>query len=266
MLERIITSTANPRVKAIARLRDRSERDTTDRFIVEGVRELERAESAGVPLEMVALCRSLADDADVARALSLTGDDTELLELGEAAFRKIAYRRHPDGILGIGASWDLGLTRLELGPDPLVLVLEGVEKPGNLGAVLRTADAAGLDAVVAADAGTDMVNPNVIRASQGAVFSVPVATASLEDAIAWCATNNLTVIAGSDDADTSYWDASFSGSVAIVVGRESAGIDARWRAHSEIVRVPMHGSSDSLNVATAAALLVYEALRQRTHA
>ena len=266
MLERIITSTANPRVKAIARLRDRSERDTTGRFIVEGARELERAESAGVPLETVALCRSLANDADIARALSLTGGHTELLEVGEAAFRKIAYRRHPDGILGIGASWDLRLTKLELGKDPLVLVLEGVEKPGNLGAVLRTADAAGLDAVVAADPGTDMVNPNVIRASQGAVFNVPLATASLDDTISWCAANNLTVVAGSDDAAMCYWDASFIGSVAIVVGRESAGIDAGWRPGSQTVRVPMHGASDSLNVATAAALLIYEALRQRTHA
>ncbi len=264
MTRRLITSTSNERVKALARLRKRSERDATGRFVVEGERELRAAHSAGVTIELVVVCPAVASPAGVALADTIEASGVERLDLGEAAFSRISYREHPDGILGVGATHHQALGALELGDEPLVLVVQGVEKPGNIGAMLRSADAAGADAVVVADPGTDLVNPNVIRASQGAVFTVPVATATTEDVIEWAAANDLALVAGSGDAAETLWDADLGDGVAIVVGAEAAGLDRRWRERARLVRIPMEGKADSLNVSVAAALLLFEAVRQRS--
>jgi TrmH family RNA methyltransferase len=188
----------------------------------------------------------------------------ELVEVTRPVFEKIAYRESPDGWLAVLPAVRTELAALRPGPDPLLLVCDGVEKPGNLGAMLRTADAAGVSAVIATDPGTDWTNPNVVRASKGAVFAVPVATADTVEALAWLAERDIPVLAATPEAVTRYTDLDLRGPLAVAVGEEKHGLSeawlaaARWRA-----LIPMRGRVDSLNVATSAAILLYEALRQR---
>ncbi len=259
----LITSTANERIKSLARLHKRNERDATGRFIAEGARELATAHRSGVTIELVAVCPALISASGLALAEAIEASGAERLDLGDAAYSRVSFREHPDGILGVAVARHLGLDALELGKAPIVLVVQGVEKPGNMGAMLRSADAAGADGVVVAEPGTDLVNPNVIRASQGAVFTVPVATATIADVIDWATANDLALVAGSDDAKETFWDTDLGDGVALVVGAEAAGLDRRWRDRARLVRIPMLGSADSLNVSVAAALLLYEAVRQR---
>jgi TrmH family RNA methyltransferase len=186
-----------------------------------------------------------------------------VLELGDAAFRKIAYRRHPDGVLAVVTTRSTTLDALDLPDRPLVLVVEGIEKPGNLGAMLRTADGAGVDAVIVADPATDAYNPNVVRASQGAVFTVPLAVATADTGAAWLAGRGIRVVAASPDATTPPWQVDLTGPLAAVVGSEHAGLSSVWNG-ADGVGIPMRGTADSLNAATAAAVLLYEAVRQRS--
>jgi RNA methyltransferase, TrmH family len=212
-------------------------------------------------------CPELMADPDgqsalVERARSL-GAST--IRCSRAAFEKVAYREGPDGFLAVVPVAGVPLDRLDLPPDPLVLVCEGLEKPGNLGAVLRTAEAAGVAAVVAADPVTDWGNPNVVRASKGTVFSVPVAAASTEDVLAWLQRNGIRLVATTPDTDTAHTAVDYRGAVAIAVGTEKEGLtDRALAAADERVRIPMVGRVNSLNAATAAAVVVYEAVRQRS--
>ena len=197
----------------------------------------------------------------------LAGAGVALCELGDAAFDKVSGREGPDGLLGVAETWDTSLARLDLGKDPLVLIAEAVEKPGNLGALLRTADSAGCAALIACDPVTDLFNPNVIRAAQGAAFSVPVAVASTADAIAWAKREGLRVLATTPDGAKPLWDVDARGPVAIVMGSEKDGLAPAWlEAADARVFIPQAGLSDSLNVATAAAVCLFEAVRQRRRA
>jgi len=256
-----ITSLANPRVKAYARLKAAKERRQTGLFLIEGYREIERALAAGVDIEILLTCPELLTGGhesalEATRALGT-------LELAPVPFCKIALRQHPPGMIAVAHSFDTRLERLRLGPDPLVLVVERVEKPGNLGAMMRTADGVGVDAVVMADAATDVFNPNVIRASQGSLFGLPLAVASTADAIEWARGEGLRVIAGYLEADRDLWQSAMTGPTAILVGAEDVGISDAWRDVAEAVRIPMAGTADSLNASVSAALLLYEAVRQR---
>lgn len=268
MPDEVIHSRQNPRVQGVARLRDRSVRDARGRFLVEGFRELARAIDRKVALEEVYFCPALFKDpgsADLVAAARAAGIDC--CELGEAAFDKVSGREGPDGLLGVAETWEVSLARLALGPDPLVLVAEAVEKPGNLGALLRTADSAGCAALVICDPVTDLFNPNVIRAAQGAAFSVPVAVAPTSEAIAWAKAKGLRILATSPDGAKPLWDADARGPVAIVMGSEKDGLAPAWlEAADARVFIPQAGLSDSLNVATAAAVCLFEAVRQRRRA
>jgi TrmH family RNA methyltransferase len=187
------------------------------------------------------------------------------VRVGRTAFEKVAYREGPDGFLAVVPVAGVRLGDLRLPPDPLVVVCEGLEKPGNLGAVLRTADAAGVAAVVAADPATDWGNPNVVRASKGTVFSVPVASGSTEEVLRWLGDNGIRLVATTPDTDLVHTDADYRGPVAIAVGTEKHGLTATALAAAATrVRIPMSGRVNSLNAATAAAVVVYEAVRQRT--
>ena len=200
--------------------------------------------------------------ADVVDRLAALGVD--LVQTSQDAFEKFSYRESPDGWLAVVPAPGRPLEQLELGAAPLVVVCEAVEKPGNLGALLRTADAAGVDAVVSADPRSDWGNPNVVRASKGTVFSVPIAAAGTDNVLGWLRTHGIAVVVGTPDATDFYTDVDLTGPVAIVVGTENEGVTAAWRDAADVsVRIPMHGRADSLNVATSAALLVYEAVRQR---
>ncbi len=260
-----ITSTANPRVKAVLRLRRRRHREEAGETLVEGYEELSLAVSAGVGPVAVYLCAELAGP-DEWHALRRhpAFDAAELVLVNELVFRKIAYRESPDGWLAVLPSLGTGLADLHPGPDPLILVCAGVEKPGNLGAMLRTADAAGVSAVIAADPGTDWSNPNVVRASKGAVYSLPVVAADATEVLRWLAEREIPVLASTPDASASYTDLDLRGPLAIAVGAEKTGLSddwlaaARWRA-----LIPMSGRVDSLNVSASAAILLYEVIRQR---
>ena len=259
-----ITSPANPRIKQLVALRHRRARDRAGVTLVEGYEELDLALSAGVRPLTLYVCPDLAGDATQPMTGRVAGLGAEVIRVSRPVFAKIAYRESPDGWLAVVPAVPAGLSLLDPGPRPLVLVCEGVEKPGNLGAILRTADAAGVAAVIAADPVTDWGNPNVVRASKGTVFSVPVASATSAEVLAWIANRSLALVAAAPDGDVLLTDADLSGPAAIVVGSEARGLPAAWLDRADTrVRIPMFGRADSLNVATSAAILVYEAVRQR---
>jgi TrmH family RNA methyltransferase len=259
-----ITSPQNERVKDLVRLRDRRHRDRSGTFPVEGARETARALDAGVELREAYVCPGLLQRDARAVVGRLEDAGLPIVELAEPAFRKASYREAPDGILVVASAWSHRLEDLELADEPLLLVIDGLEKPGNVGALLRTADAAGATAVFLTGAGTDVFNPNVIRASMGSVFARPVVPAAVPDLAAWLAARSIRVLATSPGAERAFWDADLRGPTAIVVGSEHRGLEADWLSAADLrVRIPMRGMADSLNVATAGALLLYEALRQR---
>jgi TrmH family RNA methyltransferase len=259
-----ITSSTNPRIKALSRLLERKEREREGRFLIEGAREVERAWQAGVELELLlvregplrpdeeALCRTLT------QAQGLRG-----LALAEAPLKKLSSRENPAGLIAVARLPRRSLEQLKLPPNPLVLVGVGLEKPGNLGAILRCADAVGAHAVIAVG-GVDLYGPQVIHNSTGVVFKLPTVAASEGEVLAWLKARGLTLVAATPHAERLYWDVDLRGPVAIAVGPEHAGLDPRWLEAAQLaVRIPMQGQADSLNVSVSAALLLYEALRQR---
>jgi TrmH family RNA methyltransferase len=259
----IITSAQNPRIKAALRLRERRHRDREGLCLVEGFDELSLAVEAGADVECLFM-EPRAGAGPAAESLLARLRGAEVLETAEDAFARLSYRENPDGWAAVVKTPSRALEDLEVGASPLLLVVDGVEKPGNLGAMLRTADAAGVSGVILSGAGTDAWNPNVIRASRGAVFSVPLAIAAPDEAIAWLRVHEAAIVAADPGGSPPYFDSDLAGSVAIVVGAEDQGLSGAWRAAaSSMVGIPMTGRVNSLNVATAAALLLFEAVRQR---
>ena len=262
----LITSPQNPRVKALLALRRRPGRRGSGLMLVDGHDELVVALASGARATALYYSPELVRDRgelDILEELRQQG--TEVFQLSEQVFQKVAYRQAPDGWLAVFPAVPTELGRLRLRQDAIVLVCESVEKPGNLGAMLRTADAAAVDAVISSSAATDWGNPNIVRASKGAIFSVPVAEASREELIPWLRAQGLRIVAASPNSSVPYTSADLRGGVAIVVGAESHGLDEEWlRAADATVRIPMFGRLNSLNVATSAALLIYEAARQRS--
>ena len=260
----MLTSPANARVKQVAKLRSRRNRDRERRFVIEGFRELDSASRAGFPVETVFYCEQHFTARGEQELLRRLRDAGAVCEATNAAvFAKLSYRRTPDGLLAVAATPESTLARLDVPGDSLWLVATNIEKPGNLGAMLRTADAVGVAGMLVADQATDPFNPNVVRASLGTLFSVPLAVASAVLVRAWLAEHGIRVVATSPAATTDYAEADLSGSVAIVVGGEHDGLDAEWVAGVETVRIPMAGQADSINAAMTAAVLLFEASRQR---
>ena len=259
-----IESPKNPEVKGLVRLKERRVREREGRFLIEGERETRRAWEAEVPLRTLYVCLDFMRPEGHALAAELENAGVDAVELSKEAFSRVSYRDAPDGVLAVARVQPRELEGLELSQHALVLVLDGLEKPGNLGALLRTADGAGLDAVFLTGEGTDLTNPNVIRASMGSVFARPVRTVAAPALLEWLAERGFNLVAASPGAEVSFWDADYRGATAIVLGTEHEGLSPLWleAAHTRVA-IPMHGLADSLNVATAGALLVYEALRQR---
>ncbi len=261
----IITSMQNERIKDLVRLRERRHRDRTGRFIIEGFREITRAIDAGLLIETIYTCPELfLGTNETAMIVRLEAIGTETVELAAEPFRKASYRDRPEGLLAVAPQFPTGLDALPPGDRRLILVAEAIEKPGNLGTMLRTADAAGVHAVIVADATTDPFNPNVVRASTGTLFTVPLAISSTAETIAWLKSNEVRIFATTPDTDTLFWDADMRGSVAIVVGAEQYGLSEAWLDAADArVRLPMGGMADSLNAAMAAGIALFEAVRQR---
>ncbi len=265
----MLTSPQNPRVKDAVRLRDRRHREKQGRILIDGVRELRRAIAGGVRLIEVFWCELLCVSED-ARWLAeiLPTQQCELLPVSEPVFEKLAFGQRLEGFLGVAEMPRPTLQTIELRSsprNPLVAVLEGVEKPGNLGAVLRSADAAGLSAVIVADGRTDLFNPNAIRASLGTIFTVPVCQAAGHEVLAWLRDRKFNVFAARVDGSVPYTEVDCRGPTALVLGSEASGLTPVWSGDDvQAIRLPMLGEADSLNVSVTAAVLFYEALRQRT--
>jgi len=261
-----ITSPTNPQVKRLVRLRNRRERDASGVFTVEGFRELTRAVEAGVSIRTIYFCPELfLGDNERSLIERAARAGAEPVELGLAAFNKVSYRDRPEGLLGLAEQFPVGLDRLKPSQRPMLLVVESIEKPGNLGTMLRTADAAGLDGMIVCEPTTDPFNPNVVRASLGCLFTVPLAVASSPDTLDWLARHDIRTLATTPSAIVAYWDTDYRGAVAIAIGSEQYGLSDSWlNASGEKVRIPMSGSVDSLNAAMAAGIVLFEALRQRS--
>jgi TrmH family RNA methyltransferase len=252
----------NSLVKRLVRLRDRRARDAEGLALVEGAREVERAVQAGWPAELLVTCDAYPSAAALdSAALS----PTDHVRFGRAPFEKVSLRQNPDGVIALCRPPQRTLSDIEWRPGGLYLILDGVEKPGNLGALLRSADAAGADAVFVSDPGTDLLNPNVIRASMGSLFALPVLSVDGERLRAALQKHQVRCVVATPHAELDVWDSHLSGAVAIVLGAEHSGVsDGYLLAADEQVRLPMAArAADSLNVATSGALMLFEALRQR---
>ena len=258
-----ITSFQNPKVKNLLLLQEKSRaRREQGLFVVEGRRELEHCLEAGFKVHSLFICPEIAgEDALPSVIPGLTGN---LIQIPESLYRKVAYREGTEGIIAEVEAKHIGLEDLELPENPLIVVLEAVEKPGNLGAVLRSADAAGASAVIVCDPLTDLYNPNLIRASIGAVFTVPVVAASSEETIRFLKERGIQILTAQLQDSSLYYDVDMCKGTAIVMGTESTGLTDAWRQAADAhIRIPMLGRLDSLNVSVSAAILLFEAVRQR---
>lgn len=255
----MITSPANPLVKATAALHRRSERERTGLFLVEGVAEITRALQAGIKLDRVLV----EEQADLPASILDTWEQkAEVTRLSPAAFDRIAYGR--DGVAAVAVRPAFDLESMAPSHPALMLVVERIEKPGNLGAMLRTADATGA-ALLVADAATDLTNPNVVRASMGSLFTVPVAQATSVETRSWLQSHAIAVAAATVGEGVPPWKVDLTGPIAMVVGAEHSGLSSPWlEAAMHLVQIPMVGTVDSLNASTAAGMLLYEAVRQRS--
>lgn len=264
-----ISSLQNQRIKDVVKLNNRRQRDAQQQTVVEGVREVGRALAAGtIPVEAY-VCPPLLSGPDsqplVERLRSLHENGRmQLCMVTPPVYAKIAYRGRSGGLLLVIPYLGRRLEDFPLGRPPFLVVVEGAEKPGNLGAILRTADAAGVDGLVLCDGGTDLHNPNVIRASLGTIFTVPLAEAPTAEVIDWLKAHHIHILAATPDATTLYTDVDATIPVAIVTGSEAYGLSDSWLAAADQqVIIPMYGQADSLNLATSTALLLYEVVRQR---
>ena len=256
-----VTSAQNPKIKNLLSLQEKSRtRREQGLFVVEGRRELAHALEAGFRPRTVFVCPELAGDSVIP---GLTGNLT-VVEIPESLYRKVAYRESTEGVIAEMEVQERHLEDLPLSEHPLIVVLESVEKPGNLGAVLRSADAARADAVIVCDPLTDLWNPNLIRASLGGIFTVPTVCATSEETIAWLKTHGIRILTAQLQDSAWYYDIDMTGGTALVMGTESTGLTDRWRAAADAhIRIPMLGRLDSLNVSVSAAILLFEAVRQR---
>lgn len=260
-----ITSTSNPRIKALVRLRNRRERDRSGRFLIEGYRELSRALGAGITLDELYVARGLFlghNEAALVERTAATG--TEIIEVSDAAFARASYRDRPEGLIAVARQFPAAISDVDLSGNPLVLVVEAIEKPGNLGTMLRTADAAGATAVIVADPNTDPFNPNVVRASLGTLFTVPIAVTDTATAIDLLRARGIKMLAATPEGAAPHHSLDMTGPTALVVGSEQYGLSSAWldAADARIV-IRMPGSVDSLNAAIAAGILLFEGVRQR---
>jgi TrmH family RNA methyltransferase len=265
----LISSLQNARIKELVKLAKRRDRDERRVTIVEGTREIGHALHAGiVPLE-VYLCPELATGPEhqplIARCEELARQrQTSLVTVTPAVFAKIAYREESGGLLLVIPYVTQPLACLSVAHAPFFTVIEGVEKPGNLGAILRTADAAGVDGVIVCAGATDVHNPNVVRASLGALFTVPLAEARTDAVIQWLQQQQIQIVAASPEGTQDYIVPDYRAPVAVVMGSEAYGLAPVWLSAAQaVVRIPMHGAVDSLNLSAATAILLYEVVRQR---
>ncbi len=260
-----ITSRQNPRVKQLVNLRKRRDRDDAGLFLIEGYREVQRALQKGVAIrELYYSPDWFLGSNEPALIKQAEAAGAQLFELTKDVFERCSYRDRPDGLLAVAPQWKRGLDDIKLPKDPFVLVLEAIEKPGNLGTMLRCADGAGVDLVIVCDQVTDIFNPNVVRASTGVLFNVPVVVSDSQSVYDWLHAKKVKIVSTTPHTDVLYSAADLKGPLALVMGSEQYGLSDFWMSKSDaLIRIPMAGIADSLNVAISAAIVMYETLRQR---
>lgn len=258
-MNEVMTSVQNPRIKKVLALQQKSsERRRAGMFVVEGRRELEHLIKAGYEIECVYICPELLQDYDNQTL------ECNTTEVSSYVYGKIAYRESTEGVLAIVRERELTLDDLELKEDALIVVVERVEKPGNLGAILRSADAAGADAVIVCDPLTDLYNPNLIRSSIGARFTVPTVACSSEECIRFLKDKGVQILTAQLQDSSLYYNVDMRRATALVMGTESTGLTQAWRDAADLhIRIPMLGQLDSLNVSVSTAILLFEVVRQR---
>jgi TrmH family RNA methyltransferase len=260
-----ISSLSNPSVKKIVKLRQRSHRNEMGLMIIEGYREITRAlDNNFFPVELY-YCKDYFtgknEDALIRRCVEAK---TQLFECTPAVFNKMAYRDRPEGLLAVAPQIRNSLENLTVAKNSLIVVAEAIEKPGNLGTILRSADAAGASAVIVCDRCTDINNPNVVRASIGTLFSLPVVETTSSEARIWLREHGIQIVAATPHTDKLYTQIDMTLPTAIILGTEQYGLSDSWLTEKHTkVRIPMLGQCDSLNVASAATILLFEAVRQR---
>lgn len=263
-----VTSAQNPKIKELLALQEKSKlRREKGLFVVEGRRELEHCLNAGYRARTLFVCGEIIAAEELERIVGLAEKNTDrlnIIQLPYHLYEKVAYRGGTEGVIAIVEVRSRGLEDLKLSGEPLVVVLEGVEKPGNLGAILRSVDAAGADAMIICDPLTDLYNPNLIRSSIGAVFTRQVATASSEEAIVWLKERGIKILTAQLQDSEWYYNTPMTEGTALVMGTEATGLTDIWRKAADAhIKIPMMGELDSLNVSVSTAILLFEAVRQR---
>lgn len=255
-----ITSAQNPFIKQLVQLQEKAKaRKQSGTFLIEGKREIELAVKGGYEIETVLYLAETDFDFRIFRF-----SDFQKIEISKEVYQKLAYRDTTEGVIAVARSKSLSLSDLELSENPLVLVAEAPEKPGNIGAMLRTADAANLDAVIIANPKSDMYNPNIVRSSVGCLFTNQIATGTTEEVIAFLKARNIAIYGATLQDSIAYHEQDFTSATALVVGTEATGLTQEWReAAKRNIMIPMQGEIDSMNVSVAAAILIFEAKRQR---
>ncbi len=265
-----LTSLQNPRVKQVVRWRNRPDRDDSQVVLAEGYRALVRALAGGYPLKEIFVCPECFPpekhhEEELLAQWAARG--ARLIRVAPLPFEKMCYRDRPEGLLGVGPQLHRGLEALKPAKNPFYLVAEQIEKPGNLGTIMRSSDAVGVDGLILCDSRTDLFNPNVVRASTGNLFTLPVAEATTRETIPWLKKKGVKILATSPHADPLYTQVDLTAPVAVAVGAEQYGLTKSWIEQADlVVRLPMMGEADSLNVSTATSILLYEVLRQRLDA
>ncbi|MCK5843444.1 MAG: RNA methyltransferase [Victivallales bacterium] len=263
---KIVTSVKNPGVKLARSLRSRGKRENSGLTILEGYRAVSRGLECGMEFTVCYYAPPLflgENESPLLEKIERGG--AEIIEVAEHVLQAMAYRDRPEGLLAVARIREHPLEKLPIVPNGLYIVAESIEKPGNLGSLMRSADAAGANGIILCDKQTDLYNPNTITASTGALFSVPIADCSSAEAMEWLTGNEIAILAATPEADTPYYNIDLTKSVAIAVGAEQYGLTDFWKKRAEInIRIPMLGYIDSLNVATAATVLLFEASRQRS--
>lgn len=258
-----ITSIHNARIKNVIKLQKPSERREQGLFVIEGLREIQLAASSGFVFTELFYCAEFVDKSIISTVIKQQSK-LQCFEISLAVFEKIAIRENRDGIIVLAQIRQHFLHQIQLRTNPLIIVLEAVEKPGNLGAVLRSCDAAAVDAVIICEPNTDFYNANVIRSSVGCVFTNQLAAATTAEVIAWLKKNNIKIFSSVLQTDNYYHKINFNQPSAIIMGTEATGLSEDWRnAADYLIKIPMRGKIDSLNVSNAAAILLFEAMRQR---
>jgi RNA methyltransferase, TrmH family len=257
-----ITSSQNPFIKSLVLLQEKAKaRKQSGTFLIEGMREIELAIKGNYELETILFLPDLVSEQQITK---LTNNQIDLIEISKEVYQKLAYRDTTEGILAVAKTKSLQLSDLKLPENPLILVMEAIEKPGNIGAVLRTCDAAKVDAVIIANPKTDLYNPNIVRSSVGCLFTNQIATGTTEEVIAFLIEKNINFYSATLQNSTAYHTQDYTTPAALVVGTEATGLSQLWREKAtQNIIIPMQGEIDSMNVSVAAAILIFEAKRQR---